>query len=199
MRKKICLLLVMSLISQLSFGQSARAILDKVAATLSNKGGVTATFHMSNKGIGSVSGNISSKGRKFHAVTPQAVTWFDGKTQWTYLKRNGEVSVSSPNEAQMQAINPYSFINIYKKGYALTRREKGNNYEVTLKATGRQKIQKMVIVANKRTYTPSTIKLCQNGQWTIFTISKFRRASLSDSHFRFNAKDYPKAEVIDLR
>lgn len=189
----------MSLFCQLSFGQTARAILDKVAATLSNKSGVTATFQMSNKNIGSVSGSISIKGRKFHAATPQAVTWFDGKTQWTYLKRNEEVSVSTPNEAQLQAINPYSFINIYKKGYALTKQDKGKSYEITLKATGKQKIQEMVIVASKGTYVPSTIKLCQNGQWTTFTVSKLKQAALSDSQFRFNAKDYPKAEVIDLR
>jgi hypothetical protein len=35
--------------------------------------------------------------------------------------------------------------------------------------------------------------------WTNINISNFRKASLPDKVFRFNAKDYPQAEVIDLR
>ena len=99
-----------------AWAQSARSILDKAAATVSNASGVEASFQMITK-QGTTSGQIAVKGSKFHATTPDASVWFDGKTQWTYMKGNEEVNVSNPTEAELQAINPYNFINIYKKGF----------------------------------------------------------------------------------
>ena len=37
------------------------------------------------------------KGDKFTLVTPDALTWFNGTTQWTYVERNEEVNVTNPN------------------------------------------------------------------------------------------------------
>ena len=68
----------------------ARKILDKTAAIVGNKGGASANFTLTNKKMGSVSGSISIKGRMFHATTPQAIVWYNGKTQWSYMKANEE-------------------------------------------------------------------------------------------------------------
>jgi hypothetical protein len=35
--------------------------------------------------------------------------------------------------------------------------------------------------------------------WSEIAISKFKKEKIKDSQFRFNAKDFPNAEVIDLR
>ena len=115
--KKIVVLITAVLFSALSFGQTAKQVLDKAAAAVSSKSGVTASFTMSSAQYGNTSGTISVKGRKFHASVPMATMWFDGKTQWTYMKKNNEVNVTTPTEAQLQAINPYNFINLYKQGY----------------------------------------------------------------------------------
>lgn len=112
--KKIAILSLALLLSAGAWAQSARSILDKAAATVSNPSGIQAHFQMITK-QGTTSGDISVKGNKFHATTPDATIWFDGKTQWTYMKGNEEVNVSNPTEAELQAINPYNFINIYKK------------------------------------------------------------------------------------
>ena len=118
--KKIVVLITAVLFSALSFGQTAKQVLDKAAAAVSSKSGVTASFTMSSAQYGNTSGTISVKGRKFHASVPMATMWFDGKTQWTYMKKNNEVNVTTPTEAQLQAINPYNFINMYKKGFKYT-------------------------------------------------------------------------------
>ena len=198
--KKICLLSILMLIGQLSFGQSAKDILEKVAAKLTNKSGVTASFKMESEKMGTTTGTIAVKGKKFQASTPQAITWFDGKTQWTYLKSNDEVNVSTPTPQQLQAINPYTFIYIYKQGYALSKTEKGDNYHVRLKTNDKKRqIQEMVVVCNKKSLVPSVIRMKRGNAWTTFTISKLKTTSIPDSKFRFNPKDYPHAEVIDLR
>ena len=49
--------------------------------------------------------------------TAKATVWFNGKTQWSYMPSTNEVNVSTPNEVQQAAMNPYTFINMYKSGY----------------------------------------------------------------------------------
>ena len=197
--KKICFLIVATLISAATFAQTAKSVLDKAAANITVKSGVQAKFKMTGS-MGNTSGTIAIKGRKFHATTPQAIVWFDGKTQWTYMKNNDEVNVTTPTESQLQAINPYNFINLYKNGYDATLNSSGKDYVVHLTASTKdKKIRELFITVNKSSNTPTQVKLLQGTKWTIFDISDLKKQSVPDSQFRFNAKDFPQAEIIDLR
>jgi outer membrane lipoprotein-sorting protein len=178
--------------------QNAKTILDKTAAAVSSKSGAKASFTIKGSSF-NTSGTFAMKGKKFHASTPQATIWYDGTTQWTYMKKNDEVNISRPSDSQQQAINPYSFIYLYKDGYSYTATKQGKNYEVHLKATKKKSIDEMYIVVNQKTYIPSQIRYHQGKGWTTIDITKFTSASLSDATFRFNSKDFPSAEVIDLR
>jgi outer membrane lipoprotein-sorting protein len=198
--KKHFAIIMMLLLSVGAQAESAKRILDKAAATVSNPGGVQAHFQMISKQFGSTEGDIAVKGRKFHATTPDATIWFDGKTQWTYMKGNDEVNISNPTEAQLQAINPYNFINIYKKGYKLEVKKVEHFYEVHLIPTDKnRKIQEMYIVVDETSYHPTHVKMKQKDKWSTIVISKLKTASLSDDLFKFNSKDFPQAEIIDLR
>ena len=191
--------MVAALMSMGSFAQSAKAVLDKAAGTITAQSGVIANFKMTTAN-GSTSGTIAIKGKKFYATTPQAKVWFDGKTQWTYLKNNDEVNVSNPTEAQLQAINPYNFINIYKRGYTYTMNTAGSDYVIHLMASNAdRKIKELFISVNKKSYQPKQVKMLQGKKWTTFDINSIKKENIPDSQFRFNAKDFPKAEVIDLR
>ena len=178
--------------------QTAKEVLDKTAATVSNKGGAQASFTISGQSM-NASGTIAIKDKKFHATTAQATIWFDGKTQWTYMKNNDEVNIANPTESQLASINPYNFIYMYKKGYNYTMEKKGGNFVVNLKATGKKSIQEMVLTIGQKSYTPSQIRYKTAKGWTTIDIRNFKAANLSDGMFRFNSKDFPHAEVIDLR
>ena len=182
-----------------AMAQTARSVLDKTAAVLGNKGGVSARFTISGGQGGTTSGSIYVKGRKFHATVPVATVWFDGRTQWTYMKRNNEVNVNNPSESELQAINPYNFINIYKSGYTYSMATSGGNYTVHLKASASRSIKEMYVVVDKKSYVPSQIRMLRSGKWTTINVTNFKKATLNDSMFRFNSRDYPSAEVIDLR
>lgn len=198
--KKHFAIIMMLLLSVGAQAESAKRILDKAAATVSNPGGVQAHFQMISKQFGTTEGDIAVKGRKFHATTPDATIWFDGKTQWTYMKGNDEVNISNPTEAQLQAINPYNFINIYKKGYKLEAKKVEHFYEVHLIPTDKnRKIQEMYIVVDETSYHPTHVKMKQKDKWSTIVISRLKTASLSDDLFKFNSKDFPQAEIIDLR
>lgn len=196
--EKIKITCLMLLIALASYGQSAKQVLDKTAGIISNKSGVTASFNISSQQYGKTSGTISIKGRKFHADTKEAKVWFDGKTQWTYVKQNDEVNVNTPTAADLQAINPYNFIYMYKQGYTATMTKNGQNFVVTLKAKGKS-IQEMVITISQKSYVPSQIRMLQNKQWTTIHVNGFKQTNLAESTFRFNPKQYPNAEIIDLR
>jgi len=181
-----------------AYGQSAKQVLDKTAAVVAAKSGAKASFTIKGDQM-NASGTIAIKGRKFQASTPQATIWFDGKTQWTYLKKNDEVNVANPTEAELAAINPYNFIYMYKKGYKYTMEKKNGSFIVHLTATDKRSIQEMYITINPKSYIPSQIRMRQQKGWTTITISGFKQSKLSDGLFRFNSKDFPNAEVIDLR
>ncbi len=176
----------------------ARKILDKTAAIIGSKNGASANFSITGK-YGSTSGTIAIKGNKFNAHTPQATVWFDGKTQWTYVRKSQEVNVSNPTEAQQQSMNPYKFINIYKNGFKLGMKNVSGGWQIHLTAINQKRtIKEMYIVVSKN-YMPQEIKMRQSKGWSTIKVSDFKSKKLNDSAFRFNSKDYPQAEIIDLR
>ncbi|HIW44615.1 MAG TPA: outer-membrane lipoprotein carrier protein LolA, partial [Candidatus Prevotella stercoripullorum] len=136
---------------------------------------------------------------KFNARTQQAIVWFDGKTQWTYMKSSQEVNISTPTEAQQQSMNPYKFINIYKNGFRLGMKNVSGGWQIHLYATNQKRTIKEMYITIGRNYLPQTIKMRQSNGWTTITVSNFKAKKLSDSTFRFNSKDFPNAEVVDLR
>jgi hypothetical protein len=198
--RKTAIIFIMTLICNVIAAQSAKTVLDKTAAVVSNKDGVSAGFKITDGQYGNLSGTIAVKGQKFQASTPQVNVWFDGKTLWTLMKSSDEVNVSNPTANELAAINPYNFINIYRSGYKYDMKTVGKEFQVHLTATDKsRKIQKMYINVNKSSYVPSQVKMLRGGKWSTITISNFKKASLSDSQFRFNPKSYPDAEIIDLR
>ena len=199
--KRLSLILLTILLATGIYAQNAaqaRKILDKTAAIVGRKGGASANFSVSGK-YGNTSGTISIKGNKFNARTPQAIVWYDGKTQWTYMKKSQEVNVSTPTEAQQQSMNPYKFVNIYKNGFKLGVKNVSGGWQVHLYATNQKHTIKEMYITIGKNYYPKTIKMRQSNGWTTINVSNFKARNLSDATFRFNAKDFPNAEVIDLR
>ena len=201
--KRAIIMTIVALISMGVYAQNAtkaRQILDKTASIVNNKDGASASFKISGKSTGTVSGTIAIKGNKFRATTPEASVWYNGKTQWTYMKENEEVNVSNPTEAQQAKMNPYTFITLYKKGYTLGMTNVKAGYQIHLTAQDKSRaIQEMYITVNSKTYLPTTVKMKTKGKWTTITISNFKAVKQSDASFTFNSKDFPEAEVIDLR
>ena len=123
----------------------AKAVLDKTAEAFRKAGGVKADFIIKSvtNGLveGSESGTIQLKGEKFVLKASEVITWFDGKTQWSY-------------------------------------------------------------VVTKNTYEPLYMLLQQRDQQTRneITVTGYQtRLNYADSIFSFDKKQYPNAEIIDLR
>ena len=183
-----------------NYSQTAQQVLDKTAAVIGNKKGATANFKLSSPKYGSASGTITIKGNKFNARTPQAIVWYNGKTQWTYMKKTNEVNVSNPTQAKQMSMNPYTFIHIYKTGYKSSLKTVGSNYQVHLVANNQKRtVAEMYITINKNTHVPSQVKMRQGSTWSTINISGFKAKGVSNNSFVFNSKEFPGAEIIDLR
>lgn len=191
--------------------QNAREILDRASDAYNKAGTVTATFTLDNrdtkaKWTNSYDGKAFMKGNKFKIEIPDAITWFDGTTQWVYVKDTEEVNVSSPTGEELQAISPSVLFNIYKRGFKLSyngEKRTGNKtyYEVELTPLKKSEFSKIVVQIDKSSNIFSKITVTDKaGIENILTIKNYTTgANLDDGIFQFSKKDYPRAEVIDLR
>ena len=189
----------------------ARKILDKTAERLTQEKGVKATFkaEIFNDGNsqGFTTGDICLENNKFCISTADMTTWFNGETQWTYVKANEEVNISTPTEEELQTLNPYMFIQLYKSGYKYNMVEtelRGKAcYEITLTAKKKNKsVNVFVLNIEKQTNELMCIRMQdnQNHKWTRIAIHDFQsNIEFKNEDFEFNEKNYPDAELIDLR
>ena len=185
-----------------AFSQSsadAKKVLDKAAAVVGRRGGAAANFSITGGELGRTSGSIIIKGNKFKAITPETTIWFDGKTQWAYMKSTNEVNVSTPSEAKRLSMNPYAFITMYKNGYHMSMKTTAAAYIVHLQAIHPARSMQEFYVTISKTFYPQQIKMLQGKKWVTINISSFRAASHPNSYFRFRHSDAPSAEVVDLR
>ena len=191
------LLFCMGIFAQNS--QQAMKVLNKTAAVVGRKGGAQADFTVSGKKTGTQTGTIAIKGNMFQARTKKAIIWYNGKTQWSYLKMTNEVNISTPNEAKRMSMNPYTFISMYKNGYNLSMTTKGGNYVVHMVAQNKKRSVPEAYITISKSYKPSVVRMRQGNDWTTIYVNNFVAKNQPNSKFTFNAKDFPKADVIDLR
>lgn len=192
-------------------GKAAIQILTKASETYNKSGGVKANFsiQMLSRGgsmNGKISGSIQLKGPRFKINTSDMTTWFDGNNQWVYIKANEEVNLSKPTQKELLTINPVNIFQLYKYGYTCKllgeKTEKGAKvYQIEMKPSNNQSAQTIVVNIDKTTYYPigaTTTNKDKSG--TIVQISSYQtKQNYPDGLFTFNPKDYPEAEVIDLR
>lgn len=210
--KKLYTLIAICLCAVSLSAQNAKAILDKASEAFLKSGGVTANFTLNTKEKGSnqifsQDGTAHMKGDKFKIEIPDAITWFDGKTQWIYMKDVEEVNISNPTGAELQAISPSILFSIYKVGYDL--KYNGENsingktvLEVELNAQNKKnELKKVLVYVNKSDNTFAKIVLydSNNMENTLIINSYKTNSLLTDKFFVFDKKDFPDAEIVDLR
>ena len=192
MKRTYLLVLILFLSVSLSAqkDKQAREILDKTANALQQAGGIRATFG------GTGNGTLLLKGNRFYLNSGGIQSWFDGTTQWSYLESSEEVNVSNPTPEELQTINPYALLSIYKSGYNY----KYTGFEVILTPENKQDITSITLFVSQ-TYQPLYIKVEQSNKSAneIIVTSYQTNQPLDNATFKFDKKKFPNAEVIDLR
>lgn len=181
--------------------QTATQVLDRASNAYKKMASVSAEFEIGISGEKD-KGSILLQGNKFCTKMHDSSIWFDGKTMWTYVHDNEEVNVTEPTEAQVSRINPYSFINMYKRGYDVAFGANSSTYyDIVLTARdGKASIQKAILWIKKTDYSPIYIMMgTSRADVEISVISYKAGKKQPDTAFRFDKKNYPKVDVVDLR
>ena len=177
----------------------AAEVLDKVLEDLSKSSGIRAEFGGSEKGF------LLLKGEKFYLNNGNIQSWYDGKTQWSYVADTEEVNISHPTLEELQGINPYLILMRYKtdfnytyKGSQARNGVKGHEIILIPKHSEQTEIIRVFV---STTYQPLAMRMEQNGH----TLSEINITSykinqkLEDGMFKFNRSLFPNAEIIDMR
>ena len=177
----------------------AAEVLDKVLEDLSKSSGIRAEFG------GSETGFLLLKGEKFYLNNGNIQSWYDGKTQWSYVADTEEVNISHPTLEELQGINPYLILMRYKTDFNYTYKGshtrngvKGHEIVLTPKHSNNRELIRIFISQDHR---PLAMKMEQNGQ----TVSEINVTNyqidlkLTKERFSFDRNLYPNAEIIDLR
>ncbi len=185
----------------------AKSLLDQTAETFRKAEGVEMAFTVRSS-EGKSNGRICLKGAKFLLEMDGVTTWFDGKTQWTYLPSSDEVTVSQPTLEELQTLNPYSWLSLYRQDYQLKLSKIGNEtdktcYKVVMDAVKpNQEIQSLSLYIEKNTLRPVQVSMLLRGSKEEVVIHSDHYLSgqkYPDSFFVFDNAAHPTAEVIDLR
>lgn len=202
MKRIYFLFLVLATSISVVFAQKdakAQAILDKTAAAYQKANGIKLTFD------GTQKGTLLLKGSCFYLDCAGVKSWFNGKTQWSYVQQNEEVTISNPTAEEIQSVNPYALITSYKtlfnyryKGTQTRNGKKGQEIVLTPRQKG--EIQSITFTVSAD-YEPIYIGIqLTNGQTQKLNITSYQtNLNLNSTNFSFNAKKYPNAEIIDMR
>lgn len=206
--KKLLLILTLSISSSV-FGQSARTILEQASEKMKKAVTSSAKFNITQfegtKEVETTIGNIIIKGRKLTLTTKKMQIWFDGHTQWSMYEGCNEVNIQQPDDEQQVRINPYAFLNIYKKGYGLkiknVKLRNIDTYEITMTAKNKkQDLNTITVNLSKKDLNLMCIRMKYHENWMRISVYdlKFGK-TLDDSIFTFPQNKFPNVTLIDLR
>lgn len=216
MKKILGALLILSGISFGSYAQQdvkAKAILAEVSKKYKSYNIVKADFNFTlespqNKAKETQQGTLIAKAaaNQYKVMMTDQDIISDGKSQWTYLKKDKEVQVSVADN-NSDALNPAKIFTLYEKGfkYLYTGEQKAGArvYQlIDLSPTDTKKsyfkIRLSIDKAAKQ--VASVLIFDKNGNKYTYAVKSFAaNAKIPESAFTFDARKYPGVEVVDLR
>lgn len=191
---------ILLFVSNMVFADNAKAILDKASAQFKASGNVKIGFQITANNQNTI-GYINIAANKFYCDMAGVDVWFDGTTMWHYVKADGEVSVTTPTAKNLAKMNPYFFLSIYKKGYKCKMGKSTKEYyEVVMSGGKDTDFSSITVRLNRKNYNPLYTKTVSKKNTIEIKINSFLpHQSFDASSFRFNPKEFPGVEVIDLR
>lgn len=151
-----------------------------------------------------VSGTFILKNNQFYLEMDEAKVWFDGKTQWAFMKESNEVSITEPTEQELAETNPASILSAFKKvskiQFGKVKSDK-NHIVVMTPKTKNATFIRVEVQFSKATGNLSSIFIQQkNGmtnQLSLFNYQK--KVAVGQNTFVFDKTKFKGIMINDLR
>lgn len=202
--KKILTTLIFALAGAVAFAATddAATLLQQVRAKMAAAPSVEATFTI-NGGDGPVQGSASMAADKYFMTTPVLTVWYDGRTQWTFLKSSGEVNITEPTVDELMESNPFAILSSPADHYTLRMSgdSQGRKCVEMIPKSGISGISKIVLFVDPATHYPAGIVVnFDDGRAVDVVIDNMTAAKAKPvAAFRYDSKRFPATEIIDLR
>ena len=200
--KRIFIVFITTLAAIVALAQTPSAILDKCVAAINAGGGVTANYTITSA-QGTSNGTIAMQGSKFRIISPEAKSWFDGKTQWSWSPVTGEVNITSPTADELQMTNPLAAASHFKANFNMKKAKAQTPKTKVIKLTPKKKdnIKTLWLYFDENTSLLRTARFEMNDK-SVYTIkiTNYKHKSLPASTFTFDKSQVPAGtQVVDLR
>ena len=145
------------------------------------------------------SGEVTVADEKYRLNFLDAIQLFDGKTLYTIVPENEEITVTEAEETEDFGINPKELLEFYKEGYDyhwdISQRVKGKKIQfVKLIPTQDDGGIKSLLIGidTQENHIYKLIEVGDNGTITTLTINNMNVDNpLPENFFVFNVSDYP--------
>jgi outer membrane lipoprotein carrier protein len=209
-------IVILSLISfQLAAQQdpAARDILDRVAAKTKEYQTIQADFTLivtdhKEEFKNTSNGSIIAKGDKYKVITAGTTVYFDGKTMWTYVQDDNEVTITEPDSQDDDFLsNPAKVFDWYNRDFKYQYRgettvENVVMHEIDLFPKNLdQPYSRIKVFIEKNTENLSIISsIGKDGiDYSIFLKNFVTGKSFADEVFTFDPSKNKKLTVVDMR
>lgn len=212
---KFCFVLF-SIVCFLSFNiqaqdKKAKDLLNEVTAKVKNYDNIVIDFKYSlnnaKENINQDSkGNVTMKGNQYVLNFMGVTKIFDGKKSYTIVPEDEEISISTVNEKDNDAITPSKMLSFFNSGYKCTmdilQNIKGRKIQyiklIPLNVKDKRKeILLGIDIQTKHIY--NVIETGKNGTKTTLTVNSFKtNQPLSKNQFTFAESKYPNYYINKL-
>ncbi len=150
------------------------------------------------------SGKLLLKGNQFYLEMDDILVWFNGKTQWVYLKQSNEVTLTEPSEVELAEVNPVAVLSSFRTKSNLKKGSSRNPLNVKIEMTPKKKgeaFSKMEAEFIKSSGHLSHILIqYTNGSKHEIQLSNYRlQQQIPAGSFVFDRSKYKNVIVNDLR
>ncbi|GAB1415882.1 LolA-like putative outer membrane lipoprotein chaperone [Paludibacter sp.] len=151
-----------------------------------------------------ITGKIVLRANQFFLESEELKVWFDGKTQWAYIKEANEVNISEPDAMELAQINPVAIISGFKAvsniHFSKTK-SSTNNIIVFTSKSKKADFNTITIQISKTTEDLQSINIeYKNGITNNISFKNYQKnLNIKPDIFKFDKSKANGALVNDLR
>jgi outer membrane lipoprotein carrier protein len=212
MRKKLLTIISAITIALTLHAQNdneAISVLDKFSATATSAPSVSMNFLLVTLDqvenyTDTISGSVILSGNRYKLDLPDNIIWFNGKTSWSYLPAEKEVTIIEPDkdDDSFQS-RPSSIFTVYKNGYKCRLLEEtASSYLIDLYPNDtKNELIRMRLNIRKPSLDLNSFEYKRRDGITLtLIVKKYSLTKVPETGmFNFQPSKYKGVEVIDMR